>query len=94
MKLYLGDVEKKLDPGEEPAYKASWTGLQSVWTGLQSVLNRHKESEASKFTKCVVQDQPVHMPAGPKKWCFGGNLFFFHFCTPELGPFLKTATKT
>ena len=35
---------KKLDPGEEPAYKASWTGLQSV-------LNRHPDQGLQEITK-------------------------------------------
>ena len=34
---------KNLDPGEEPAYKASWTGLQSV-------LNRHHDQGLQEMT--------------------------------------------
>ena len=35
---------KNLDPGEDPAYKASWTGLQSV-------LNRHPTEGLQEITK-------------------------------------------
>ena len=78
----------------------------SGWgTGLQSILNRPTKRleptsrpRSSRNDWCVCRDQLVHIrppaPAPRKKLCFGGNLQSFHFCTPELGPFLKTATKT
>ena len=86
MNLHLGDVGKKwiwVENLSDPAYK--------------KFLIRHTERSWSKFETRVCRDQLVHIrppaPAPRKKWCFGGNLQIFHFCTLEMGTFPKHVQK-
>ena len=77
----------------------------SGWgSGLQSLLNRPTKClepasnrRSSRNHKSVCRDQLVHIrppaPAPRKKWCFGGNLQIFHFCTLEMGTFPKHVQK-
>ena len=77
----------------------------SGWgSGLQSLLNRPTKRlepasnrRSSRNHKGVCRDQLVHIrppaPAPRKKWCFGGNLPGFHFCTLEMGTFPKHVQK-
>ena len=82
MKLHLSDVGK------------IWIRVRNRPTKrLEPASNRR----SSRNDWCVCRDQLVHIrppaPAPRKKWCFGGNLQIFHFCTLEMGTFPKHVQK-